>query len=53
MLVEKIGSDMQEGDLIRIELFSGDVKIKFLKEESESIKERARAIKEQLLKRNQ
>ncbi len=51
--VEKLGSNVKEGNLLRIEFFSDSIKVEILKEETESIKERARAIKEQLLKRKQ
>ncbi|MGG3452103.1 DUF3006 domain-containing protein [Domibacillus aminovorans] len=51
--VEKLRSNVKEGDLLRIEFFSDGIKVEILKEETESIKERARAIKEQLLKRKQ
>jgi hypothetical protein len=51
--VEKLDPNVQEGDLIRIEFFPDGIKVELLKEETESIKEKARAIKEQLLKRNQ
>ncbi|MGG3452247.1 hypothetical protein [Domibacillus aminovorans] len=53
MLVEKIGSDVQDGDLIRIQSSPEGMKVEFLKEKTESVKKRARAIKKQLLKRNQ
>ncbi len=36
---------------VRIESSNADVKIEFLKEETESIKEKVKAIKEQQLKR--
>ncbi|OKL37032.1 DUF3006 family protein [Domibacillus mangrovi] len=53
MPIEKLGDAAKEGDLVRIESSETDVKIEFLKEETESIKEKIKAIKEQLLKRNQ
>ena len=51
--VEKLGANVKEGDLIRIEYLPEGLQVELLKEETESMKEKARAIKEQLLKRNQ
>lgn len=50
--VEQLGVDLQQGDIVKIEIPAGDVKVEVLKEETESIKEQARKIKEELLKRN-
>ncbi|OAH57762.1 MULTISPECIES: hypothetical protein [Bacillaceae] len=49
MLVEKIGSDVQDGDLIRIQSSPDGMKVEFLKEKTESVKKRARAIKNSCL----
>lgn len=51
--VQELGVNVQEGDIIRIESLSDGLKVELLKEETESVKEKARAIKEQLLKRSE
>lgn len=50
--VEQLDTDLQQGDIVKIEIPAGDVKVEVLKEETESIKDQARRIKEELLKRN-
>ncbi|WNS79522.1 hypothetical protein RRU94_18510 [Domibacillus sp. DTU_2020_1001157_1_SI_ALB_TIR_016] len=49
---EKLGAHVKEGDLIKIESLPEGLQVEFLEEETENIKEKARVIKEQLLKRN-
>lgn len=52
LTVEQLGVDLQQGDIVKIEIPAGDVKVEVLKEETKSIKDLARSIKEELLKRN-
>ncbi|WP_050180629.1 DUF3006 family protein [Domibacillus robiginosus] len=51
--VEKLGANVKEGDLIKIESLPKGLQIDLLEKETESIKEKARTIKEQLLKRRE
>lgn len=50
---EKLGANIKEGDLIKIESLPEGLQIELLEKETESIKEKAKAIKEQLLKRSE
>ncbi|MEM1504794.1 DUF3006 family protein [Domibacillus sp. 8LH] len=50
---EKLGTHVKEGDLIEIESLPEGLQVELLEEETESIKEKARAIKEQLLKQTE
>lgn len=51
--VEKLGAHVGEGDLIKIESLPEGLQVELLKEETESIKAKARATKEQLLNRTE
>ncbi|WP_309087264.1 hypothetical protein [Domibacillus sp.] len=51
--VEELGVHVKEGDLIKIEFLPGGLQVELLEGETESIKEKARMIKEQLLKRSE
>ncbi|MCM3787446.1 DUF3006 domain-containing protein [Domibacillus indicus] len=48
--VKKLGAHVREGDLIKIVSLPEGLQVELLKEETESIKEKAGAMKEQLLK---
>ncbi|WP_309087306.1 DUF3006 family protein [Domibacillus sp.] len=50
---EKLGTHVKEGNLIKIVSLPEGIQVEFLEEETESIKEKARAIKEQLLKQTE
>lgn len=49
---EKLGAYVKEGDLIKIESLPEGLQVEYLEEKTENIKEKARVIKEHLLKRN-
>lgn len=50
---EKLGTHVKEGNLIKIVSLPEGLQVEVLEEETESIKEKARAMKEQLLKQTE
>ncbi|WNS79517.1 DUF3006 family protein [Domibacillus sp. DTU_2020_1001157_1_SI_ALB_TIR_016] len=50
---EKLGAHVREGDLIKIVSLPEGLQVEVLEGETESIKEKARAMKEQLLKQTE
>ncbi|MCI2254196.1 DUF3006 family protein [Domibacillus sp. PGB-M46] len=50
---EKLGTHVKEGNLIKIVSLPEGLQVEVLEEETESIKEKARVMKEQLLKQTE